>query len=286
MQEIHLNTDAYSVLLRETTKPPEKLFIRGASVDFQQIYTDANPIIAIVGTRRPTAYGKEVAFTLARDLALQGAVIVSGLAFGIDAAAHRGALEGSGRTWAVLGSGISNIQPTYNRGLADDIMQHDGCIISEYEGMMEATKWTFPMRNRIVAGLSHAVIIVEAPIRSGALITARLALESNREVGAVPGEISSVQSLGTNALLREGASLIRDAGDVLELVGISATQKEKVDKLDEIAQNILHSLDMPKTIDEIALAMGHDAHIVREHLTSLEIEGVIENKGGIFHKIK
>jgi len=269
MKAIVRTDAAYPALLKETAKPPETLFVRGQS--FYNQNPDA-PIVAIVGTRRPTAYGREIAFTLARDLALRGAVIVSGLALGIDAAAHRGALEGGGVTWAVLGSGIENIQPTYNRKLAEDILKGNGSIISEYPGTTAAAAWTFPARNRIIAGLSHAVIIVEAAMRSGSLITARLALEANREVGAVPGEVSSVQSIGTHALLREGAALIRDAHDVLELVGREVPQEEKVDKFDGIAQNILHSLNAPKTINEIAFTLKYDIGFLQEHLTSLEME--------------
>lgn len=284
MNEIYFGDGSYPALLAEISKPPKKIFVLGNAeqlADAQQ-----KPIIAIVGTRRPTQYGKEVAYTLARDLALRGVVVVSGLALGIDAAAHKGALEGGGKTWAVLGSGIDNIQPVYNRKLAEDIIRAQGLIISEYPGSTDATKWTFPERNRIVAGLSSAVIVVEAPIRSGALITARLALDANREVGAVPGEVFSVQSGGTHMLLREGAAVIRDANDILELVGVATLGDEtKVDKLDDIAQNILHSLNVPKTVDEIAHAVGKNTAVLGEYLSSLEIEGIIENKGGVFHKI-
>lgn len=285
MKEIVFDGAEYPVLLKEIAKPPKKIFVRGDAMQCNEAYASV-PVIAIVGTRRPTSYGKEVAFALARDLAMRGAIIVSGLALGIDAAAHKGALEGGGKTWAVLGSGIDNIQPVYNRKLAEDIIEKNGLIISEYPGVTEATKWTFPERNRIVAGLSSAVVVVEAPVRSGALITARLALDENREVGAVPGEVFSVQSGGTHMLLREGAAVIRDANDVLDLVGAPTLGDEKkVDKLDIIAQNILHSLDVPKTADEIAHAVGERPGVLREHLSSLEIEGTIENRGGIFHKI-
>lgn len=288
MQKISFEDKRYPALLRETGKPPKNLFIKG-NVNFEEMYSNKAPIIAIVGTRRPTLYGKDMAFALARDLAFQGAVIVSGLALGIDTEAHKGALEGGGITWAVLGSGIENIQPTHNRPLAEKIIHHNGLIISEYEGETPATQWTFPERNRIIAGLSYATIVIEAPERSGALITARLALDANREVGAVPGEATSVHSLGTNKLIKEGAALIRNAEDIVELLQgqciFIGSKENSIDKLNEVEQNILHSLDMPKTADEISALMNCDIQTVSRHLTVLELEGVIENKGGVFYKI-
>ncbi|MBI4114765.1 MAG: DNA-protecting protein DprA [Candidatus Niyogibacteria bacterium] len=284
MRKIALQDKEYPALLKEIAQAPKQLYVRGVPESLKNAYEQKVPIVAIVGSRRATSYGMEMAFMLARDLALEGAIIVSGLAMGIDAQAHRGALGGGGTTWAVLGSGIENIQPAINRKLAEDILRNNGLVISEYGGKANATKWTFPERNRIIAGLSQATIIVEAAERSGALITARLALDANRDVGAVPGEARSINSKGTHSLLKEGAALIQDAGDVLELLGVEK-KKPNLDKIDEIEHHILHSLAAPKTADELGDLIQCSMQELNIHLSALEIAGAIKNKDGLFYKI-
>lgn len=174
--------------------------------------------VAIVGTRKPTAYGKEVTYQLAYDLAKKGVVIVSGLALGIDGIAHRGALDAGGTTIAVLASGLDHLYPATHRALANEIIKSGGAIISEYEPEIEARDFQFLARNRIVSGLSDAVIVTEAAARSGTIATVNHALEQGREVFAVPGNITSPLSAGCNALIKQGAAPITCAEDVLEVI--------------------------------------------------------------------
>jgi DNA processing protein len=176
-------------------------------------------MIAIVGTRRPSEYGKHTTYRLSYDLAKSGFTIVSGLAIGIDSIAHSAALDAGGKTIAVLGNGLDQIYPASNRNLGIDILKNGGAIISELEPQMPPLKHHFPARNRIISGLSEAVIITEADAKSGSLITANFALEQDRLVMAVPGNITSTKSAGPNNLIKSGAYLITDAVDALAILG-------------------------------------------------------------------
>ncbi len=208
----------WNARLDELPDPPsEKLHARGEHVAEA---LDA-PTVAVVGARACSSYGAQVARTLGRDLAAAGVTVVSGLARGIDAEAHRGALEAGGRTVAVLGCGIDRDYPAAHAELARRIAETGG-IVSEYEPGVEPAPWRFPARNRIIAALADAVLIVEARTRSGALITVDLAMEVGRAIYAVPGEITSLLSDGTNQLLRQGhATLIRSAQDVLDALAVT-----------------------------------------------------------------
>jgi DNA processing protein len=208
-QLITYASDDYPRLLKQIPDPPMVLYARG---DVKVLSEHA---VAVVGTRRPTAYGSAVAERLAHDLALRKLVIVSGLARGIDSASHRGALEGMGRTVAVLGSGVDVIYPRENKRLAEKIME-SGAVISEFPLGTAPAPENFPIRNRIISGLSLGVVVVEGAEYSGSLITARLALEQNREVFAVPGNITSAQSFGPNQLIKDGAKLVDQWVDVVE----------------------------------------------------------------------
>jgi DNA processing protein len=199
----------YPPLLKQIPDAPLLLYVRGDAKVLSQY------AVAIVGTRRPSAYGSSVAHRLAHDLALRQLVVVSGLARGIDSAAHHGALEGQGKTVAVLGSGIDVIYPRENKRLAEEIAK-SGAVISEFPPGTGPTPENFPIRNRIISGLSLGVVVVEAAEYSGSLITARLALEQNREVFAVPGNITSAQSFGPNHLIKQGAKLVDQWMDVIE----------------------------------------------------------------------
>ena len=202
-------SESYPRLLREIGDPPLVLYVRG---DVDVVSQHA---VAIVGTRRPTAYGSSVAHRLACDLAQRQLVIVSGLARGIDSAAHRGALEAKGKTVAVLGSGVDVIYPRENKRLAEQVVE-SGALISEFPLGTAPTPENFPIRNRIISGLALGVVIVEAAEYSGSLITARLASEQNREVYGVPGNITSAQSFGPNLLIKQGAKLVDQWLDVIE----------------------------------------------------------------------
>lgn len=278
IKSVALGSSEYPALLKEISDFPKNLNFLGEIAGYENV-----PKVAIVGTRRATRYGLETAADLARGLSASGVIVVSGLAIGIDAAAHQGAMEGPTPTWAVLGSGLRNIQPTINRRLSDKILESGGAIISEYDHTFPADKWTFPQRNRIVAGLTLATIVVEAPEHSGALITADLAMQYNRDVGAVPGEISSINSRGTNNLIKNGAAMIRNIEDVLELIGITP-KSNNLDNMSELENNILRCLDKAWSADDLAQILNIDIKEVNRTLTALEIKGMIKNTGGILMK--
>ncbi len=206
---VTFSDQAYPPLLRQIADPPLVLYVRG---DARLLSEHA---VAVVGTRRPTAYGTSVTLRLAADLAQRGLIVVSGMARGIDSAAHRGALEGKGKTVAVLGSGLDVIYPRENQKLADKIAEM-GAVISEFPLGTSPAPENFPIRNRIISGLALGVVVIEAAEYSGSLITARLSLEQNREVFAVPGHITAAQSFGPNHLIKQGAKLVDHWMDVVE----------------------------------------------------------------------
>ncbi|MGA2984698.1 MAG: DNA-processing protein DprA [Terriglobia bacterium] len=208
-QVIAFDSEEYPPLLKQIPDAPLLLYVRGDAKVLSQY------AVAVVGSRRPSAYGSSVAHRLAHDLAQRQLVVVSGLARGVDSAAHRGALEAKGKTVAVLGSGIDVIYPRENKKLAGEI-EKSGAMISEFPLGTGPTPQNFPIRNRIISGLSLGVVVVEAAEYSGSLITARLALEQNREVFAVPGNITSAQSFGPNHLIKQGAKLVDQWMDVIE----------------------------------------------------------------------
>ena len=264
--------------LLQTPWPPKGIYIKG------EMESEA-PKVAIVGTRRATSYGKDIAFKIAETLAQEGVIIVSGLALGIDSAAHEGALAAGGKTWAVLGSGIENIWPRSNLKLAGRILEAGGALISEYPNESKAQFFTFPQRNRIVAGLSKLVIVVEAPEKSGALITARLALEAGREVAAVPGDITRANFLGANRLLREGAHPIAEPQDALYLIGREPREKTpRLDSADKIGQSILQCLNEPKSADEIIRETKLAPAQVSQKLMELSLQNLAEQQGGVWQR--
>jgi len=232
--------EGYPSLLNELPSPPGSLYIRGEYLPRDQIS------LAVVGTRHPTTYGRRAAEMLAGGLARAGMTIVSGLAYGIDEAAHRAALNAGGRTIAVLGSGILNIYPETNRGIAEEIVARNaGAIFSEYPPFAAPHPGAFPQRNRIVSGLTLGTIVVEAAQRSGALITARLAMEQNREVFAVPGPITNRSSQGCHALLRDGAHLAGSVEDILEALGPLAEGVEMAAAAEgETTQKVRHPAEL------------------------------------------
>jgi len=256
--------------LRAIHDPPVGLFVRGAA----EAELLARPAAAIVGARACSPYGGQVARTLGRELAAAGLVVVSGLARGVDGAGHRGALEADGLTVAVLGCGIDRDYPASHRDLARGIAER-GLIISEYAPGVEPAPWRFPARNRIIAGLAAATIVVEARERSGALITADLALEEGRDVLAVPGEITSSLSKGTNALLRSGATPLTSAADVVELFGL---ESRAAGPDAPGATSILGLL--PATADELARLTRLAPGPLAAALAELEVAGlVVEGEG-------
>jgi DNA processing protein len=265
-------------LLRAIHGPPSRLYLRGAA-DPELL---ARPAVAIVGARACSAYGAQVARMLGRDLATAGLVVVSGLARGIDGEAHRGALETDGHTVAVLGCGIDRDYPAAHAGLARSIAERS-LVVSEYEPGVEPSPWRFPARNRVIAGLCSATIVVEARERSGALITADFALDEGREVFAVPGEITSSLSAGTNALLRLGATPLTRSADVLESFGLEGQEKAKP-QIGEAATSLLQHL--PTTVDELVRSSGLSAGEVAAGLAELELAGLAAEGDGLYRALQ
>jgi len=266
----------YPPLLSELHDPPATLFLRGEA--------DAvlAPGVAVVGARSCSAYGAHVARSLARDLASAGLVVVSGLARGLDGEAHRGALEGGGRTVAVLGCGIDRDYPRSHAELARRIVA-SGAVVSEYPPGVQPAPWRFPARNRIIAGLSLATVVVEARERSGALITADFALELGRDVFAVPGEITSGLSAGTNDLLRQGAAPLTALRDVLEALGIEPQPAAGASSVSDAALTVLSILgDGACGVDELTRATGLSSAEVASALVELELGGMAAQADGVY----
>jgi len=297
-RQIALGDTGYPVNLREIQAPPERLYVRGALAE------DDALAIAIVGSRAATPYGLAVAERLGADLAARGVTVVSGLARGIDSAAHRGALRAGGRTIAVLGSGVDVIYPPENRQLAGEI-EGRGALVSQFAAGTRPLAGYFPARNRVIAGLALGVVVVEAAERSGSLITAGLAGELGREVMAVPGPLTSPQSVGANRLIQDGAALIQGWEDVVAQLPLrwrdqvkpmhatmGATQAGCRDNLarghhagrdveDEAAGRLLRMIgEEPVGIDSLIERSGLAAGRASALLVTLEVEGRIRQLAG------
>jgi DNA processing protein len=269
--------EGYPSLLAELHDPPSRLYLRGGSAELLR-----RPAVAIVGARSCSPYGAQVARELARDLAAAGVVVVSGLARGIDGEAHRGALAAGGVTVAVLGCGIDRDYPRSHTELARRIAE-DGLIVSEYPPGVEPVPWRFPARNRIVAGLSLATVVVEARERSGALITADFALELGRDVFAVPGEITSALSAGANDLLRQGAAPLLSPDDVLGAIGLQRAPPAAVASLSPAAETVRATLrDGARAADELARAVGLESAELATALVELELAGLATSADGVY----
>jgi DNA processing protein len=269
----------YPALLAELHDPPNRLYLRGGPAELL-----ARPSVAIVGARSCSRYGAQVARELAQSLAAAGLVVVSGMARGVDAEAHRGALAVGGFTVAVLGCGIDRDYPRAHAELGRRIAE-SGLLISEYPPGVEPAPWRFPARNRIIAGLARATVVVEARERSGALITADFALELGREVFAAPGEITSALSAGTNDLLRQGATPLLSPGDVLTALGLESAPQAVPAGLSADARGVLERLsDGARTLDELVRATELDPAAVAALLTELELAGLIAAADGVYRR--
>ncbi len=270
---------AYPPLLKQIPVPPAALYGRGRPEALTGWLC-----IAVVGTRRPTPYGLEAVEAVVPGLAAAGASIVSGLAMGIDTKAHQTALQERTLTVAVLGSGVDPVSvfPPENRGLAERIASSGGAVISEHAPGTPAVKEHFPMRNRIISGLSRATLVVEARERSGALITAHMALEQNRDVFAIPGSIFSATSRGTLALIRCGAGAVGAAHDILEALGIDAQNdptSEKDPRLTPEERQIVALLGSARSVDAIKAETGLATGAILSTLSLLELKGKIRRLG-------
>jgi len=273
-----LESPDYPSLLRQITHPPPILYYRGC-------WVNETAAIAIVGSRRCTAYGRDIAGRLAAELAQAGVTVVSGLALGVDTAAHRGALEGGGRTVAVLGCGLDRCYPPSNGALMKAI-QERGAVLSEFPLGTLPLPQHFPQRNRIISGLTLGTVVVEAPLKSGALITASYALEQNREVFAVPGHVDSPYSRGCHKLLKEGARLVESIADILEELPLipfaaAAAAAGAADSVSGAEKNILELIPYrPVHMDELIASSGLSAERIGPLLLELELKGLIRQLPG------
>jgi len=270
--------DGYPSLLAQIPDPPSRLWLRGDAPPGLL----ERPAVAIVGARACSGYGRSVARLLATEAAAAGAVVVSGMARGVDGEAHRGALAAGAATVAVLGCGIDRDYPAAHAELAGSIVAAGGLVVSEYEPGVEPAPWRFPARNRIIAGLARATVVVEARERSGALITADFALEDGREVLAVPGEITSALSAGTNALLRIGATPATCSADVLEALGLEHRRPARALPDDPVTAAVLAAVEAGAgTTDDLSRATGVGAGEVAAALALLELAGAVVVDEGV-----
>lgn len=276
-----LSPEQFPPLLREINDPPEQLFVRGA------LPPEDAKLLCVVGARKYTSYGKDVCEKLIAGLRGFPIVIVSGLALGIDSIAHRAALAAGLTTLAVPGSGLNPdvLYPSAHRGLAEEIVAQGGALVSEFEPDFRATPWSFPQRNRIMAGLSHAVLVVEAQQKSGTLITARLAAEYNRDVLVVPGSIFSENSAGPHMLLRIGATPITAAADILEALGFDretdpSQRDQEIKSCSAEEKQVLQALTEPRTRDELCKILNVSARELNARISLLEIKGIIRESLG------
>ena len=280
-----ITSDHYPGLLREIADPPPVLFVQG-SVECLSL-----PQLGMVGSRKPTSAGRRLARQFAAELCKAGYLVTSGLALGIDGESHQGALEAGGKTIAVLGSGLEHLYPQQHHHLAAAIIENCGALISELPPSFSPQAFNFPLRNRIISGLSHGVLVVEAARRSGSLITARLAAEQGREVFSIPGSVRSTLSQGCHFLIRKGAKLVETVADIMEeLPAMVAWENERLalsnplqsgagiapDRLSLEARTVLGQIAYePSGLDEIAEASGLPVATTASCLTQLELAGLV-----------
>lgn len=275
-------------MLQEIPQPPKQLYVRGTLPDPSTHY-----YLTVIGSRKFTPYGKDVCDTLIRGLAGYPIVIVSGLALGMDTIVHEAAIKYGLKTVAIPGSGLSDtvIYPASNQALAKKILESGGVLLSEYEPDFKATMWSFPKRNRLMAGISHATLVIECDIESGTMITAKLAMDFNRDVLAVPGSIFSDTSRGTNYLIRDGATPVVHAHHILEALHITPheTHKEQED-VDALLSNddertVYALLRQPQDRHTLIRSSGLPAFKATVVLSSLELKGLIKESGGEVHRV-
>ncbi len=278
-----INSQYFPQKLQEIHSTPFILFTKG-----ELALLNKNQL-AIVGSRRPTHYGRQVIEKIGPEITLSGLVITSGMAMGIDTLAHRTALNNHQPTIAVLGSGLGQkiLRKSFNHKLGEEIIEKNGLLISEYPPNFEASKFTFPARNRIISGLSLGVLIIEAAERSGTLITARHAIEQNREILVIPGNIFSEQSIGTNKLIKQGAQPITSANDIFRALNWKISQTNSTEKssppiLNDDTEKLIYaklSFD-PQPLDKLILKCKLDISLISIKLSMLELRGIVKNVGG------
>lgn len=278
---VAIDDDDYPALLREIDDPPAALFVRG---DIKNLADRKH--VAVVGSRHCTEYGRAAGKLLAHRIAQAGVVIVSGLAFGLDEVAHRAAIAANGITLAVLGCGMQGVDNSRQMLLIDQILAANGVIMSEFPLSIGPLIHHFPQRNRIVAGVSQATLVVEAAEESGSLITARLAVECNRDVFMVPGPITSSTSAGTNRFIQDGAQVALSGDDVLQALGLGGTPaRNRVVNLASLPQNQARVARIlgagPMHVDDITRTLSLPSPVISAALTGLELADIIEPLGGM-----
>jgi DNA processing protein len=282
IKTVKITDEGYPKLLSRIYDPPPLLYWKGEDV----AQLDQEPTLAVVGSRKYSAYGKQAADSLISAVAKEGITVISGMALGIDSLAHYNTIEAEGKTVAVLGAGLDgpNIYPPQNRGLMERIMEKGGTVISEFPPGTRPTKYTFPQRNRIVSGLSSGTLIIEAAQKSGALITAEFASDEGKEVMAVPGNIYSPVSRGTNNLIKNGAHMITDANDILEILDIrpqsDPKNNDRLDSLSGTEKEVAELLSFePTPLNDIIKKSRLDTQTINSTLTILEMRGIIKDIG-------
>ncbi len=286
IREIKIGGAEYPEVLKEIPFPPKKISVWSKNGRLPK----AKYYLSVVGTRRHSAYGEEILRKILAGLAPYGFATVSGMATGIDTIVAKASLENKMPTVAVLGSGMARevFYPSKNWALAEKVVEAGGAVISEYDHDMKATLWSFPQRNRIISGLSSATLVVEAPEKSGALITAKFALDQNRDVLAIPGSAFSANSAGTNRLIKQGAALVESAEDVLRAYGLETESAlgNPVAKLDLSPEEnqILEALSEPMDVDSLIRKSKMPSNTAQSIIGLLEIRGIIKKLGNEYVK--
>lgn len=287
IKTISINEPDYPTLLKEINDPPHTLFVRGKLPD------SSTPAIGVVGTRKFTTYGKLACEEIVTPLAKQGMIIVSGLALGIDGIAHQTTLNNNGITVAVLGGGVNKktVAPQSHSQLSEQIISSGGAIVSEYPPGFLPTNYSFPARNRIIAGLTLGTLVIEAPETSGALITARAALDYNREVFAIPHPITSPTGAGPNNLIKMGAKLVTQSTDITEFLNLTGlaeiiNNKQTLPSSPTEAKILQCISKEPQHIDTIIKASGLDSPTVNSALVLMEMKGKVRNLGGMNYVVR
>lgn len=276
----------YPALLSNIYSPPLILYYRGNLTEALQGCS-----LGVVGTRKPSEYGRSMTATIVEPLAAAGVTIISGLAYGIDTAAHKAALKGGGRTIAVLAQGLETIYPPQNRELAQKILIN-GALVSEYEPGSKMERWNFPARNRIISGLSNAVLVTEGSITSGALLTAKFALEQNRDIYALPGQVNLSNAEGPNHLIKNGARLVTQAEDIMRDFNIESKPSDQLDLFPELSSNEQQVYDLFRqnqkdfSFDELIYKTGWSIGQLSIVLLNLELKGLLLKAGGNTFSLK
>jgi DNA processing protein len=278
IKQVEKSDKRYPKLLKQIKKPPERLFYRGEWS--KDIFKNC---LAVVGARKMTRYGEGVVEKLIPDLSQAGVTIVSGFMYGVDSQAHKVCIAAGGRTIAVFGCGLDQVTPVQNDRLYTEILENEGLVMSEYEAEMKARLWTFPQRNRIVAGLSKGVLVIEGGEKSGSLITAKSGLEQNKKVMAVPGPVDSSMAVGVNWLIKNGGVMVTTVEEILKELGLvgETVKREEIVGLSKLESQIVEELKRESLgVDELARRLNKDVVEVSQIVSLMSVKGLIKEYVG------